>query len=415
MICTSSKKSDLLQHTLSADNASISIEFYEAIDDVPHWDSLAPQNSLLLKRDFLKGIENCPPSGTCFIYIVFTKNGKRIGIAYTQVKHFNAKESIQAEVESQGFFQKINNKIKNSLANRMDFDALVLGNLLLTGNHGYHFLAGALNEADTFLVLRDGINQAIDIFEKKHGRKISAVLCKDYENKDRKATGQLLNANYSEFQIQPSMAMDLDPSWKTFEDYQAAMLSKYRVRSKRAAKKGVLLKVEELSEDLLRLYRGRMFELYDKISANAGFNVIRLGETYFLSLKEQLGDRFKVFGYFDGEELVGYHTLILNEKELEAHFLGFDPAYNPKAQIYLNMLYNMIRYGIEEGNYHRIVFARTALEIKSSVGAVPHEMFCYLRHKNNVSNKLFKQILNFLEPKTEWQQRHPFKAKEEKE
>jgi hypothetical protein len=36
--------------------------------------------------------------------------------------------------------------------------------------------------------------------------------------------------------------------------------------------------------------------------------------------------------------------------------------------LYLNMLYDMIAYSINKG-FKEIIFARTALEIKSSVGA----------------------------------------------
>jgi hypothetical protein len=50
--------------------------------------------------------------------------------------------------------------------------------------------------------------------------------------------------------------------------------------------------------------------------------------------------------------------------------------------LYLNMLYDMT-YSINKG-FKEIIFARTALEIKSSVGARPIQM--YIGHTNPVVN-----------------------------
>jgi hypothetical protein len=49
------------------------------------------------------------------------------------------------------------------------------------------------------------------------------------------------------------------------------------------------------------------------------------------------------------------------------------------------MLYDMIAYSINKG-YKKIIFARTALEIKSSVGAKPIEMYGLMKHSNYFIN-----------------------------
>jgi hypothetical protein len=61
--------------------------------------------------------------------------------------------------------------------------------------------------------------------------------------------------------------------------------------------------------------------------------------------------------------------------------------------LYLNMLYDMIAYSINKG-FKEIIFARTALEIKSSVG-VPIQMYGYIGHTNpvvNVMPKIFQSL-----------------------
>ena len=112
--------------------------------------------------------------------------------------------------------------------------------------------------------------------------------------------------------------------------------------------------------------------------------------------------------YFLDEKLVGFTTTINNGHELEAHYLGYDAKVNGPTMLYLNMLYDMIKYGIEIG-VNDIVLSRTALEIKSSVGAKPVNMYFYLRHQKTHTNKLLPMLLSYLTPNQDWEPRNPFK------
>jgi len=72
------------------------------------------------------------------------------------------------------------------------------------------------------------------------------------------------------------------------------------------------------------------------------------------------------------------------------------------------MLYDMIAYSINNG-FKEIVFARTALEIKSSVGARPQKMYGFVEHSNYTINTKMDKLFCYLEPKISWQERNPFK------
>jgi hypothetical protein len=119
-------------------------------------------------------------------------------------------------------------------------------------------------------------------------------------------------------------------------------------------------------------------------------------------------NQFQFFGYFLNEELVGFHTLLLNYETLETYFLGYNEQIQKENMLYLNMLYNMTEYGIENG-FKRIIFGRTALEIKSSIGATPVQMSGFIYHNNKLINRFIGKIFKQLEPELHWQQRHPFK------
>ena len=76
--------------------------------------------------------------------------------------------------------------------------------------------------------------------------------------------------------------------------------------------------------------------------------------------------------------------------------------------MYQNILYAFIELGIEL-NVDKISFGRTALEMKTTVGAVPKNYNAYLRLENRVVNHLVKSFLP-TEPSTDWTPRNPFKA-----
>ena len=106
--------------------------------------------------------------------------------------------------------------------------------------------------------------------------------------------------------------------------------------------------------------------------------------------------------------LIGFHTILLNENTLETYFLGYDEEHQKEHMLYLNMLYNMTEFGIEH-QFKKIIFGRTALEIKSSIGAEPIDMTGFIFHTNPLINFLMPKIFSKLEPNVSWQQRHPFK------
>jgi hypothetical protein len=107
-------------------------------------------------------------------------------------------------------------------------------------------------------------------------------------------------------------------------------------------------------------------------------------------------------------KLIGFNTLIKNGDVMDTYFLGYDQSIQREKMLYLNMLYDMVAYSINKG-FKEIIFARTALEIKSSIGAKPTEMFGFAQHSNTVVDLVFEKAFNYLEPKVDWQERNPFK------
>lgn len=92
----------------------------------------------------------------------------------------------------------------------------------------------------------------------------------------------------------------------------------------------------------------------------------------------------------------------------QAHFIGYERSLNNNLELYHNILLKLLQTALRVGA-REINFARTALEIKSSVGAEPQDLYCYIAHKSKIINSVVPHILEFLKPKDNWVQRRPFK------
>ena len=160
-------------------------------------------------------------------------------------------------------------------------------------------------------------------------------------------------------------------------------------------------------EDIIA-YEETIYDLYIHVAKNAPFNTFFLPKNHFRTFKEIFHDKFLFYGYFIDEKLIGFNTLIKNGDVMDTYFLGYDESIQREKMLYLNMLYDMIAYSINKG-FKEIVFARTALEIKSSVGAKPVKMYGFIVHSNPIINSQMPKIFSYLEPETLWQERNPFK------
>ena len=94
------------------------------------------------------------------------------------------------------------------------------------------------------------------------------------------------------------MLMDIRPDWKSFDDYLAALHSKYRVRVRRAFKKAAAIEKREMDINTIEESLPQIYQLYLNIAENSGFNMVNLNKTYLLGLKKKFPERFRMIGYY---------------------------------------------------------------------------------------------------------------------
>lgn len=362
--------------------------------------------SLFMNRTYLSILEQFPSKGMEFIYLTVYEYGQCVGIILAQSVDVKGNEALQVNHND----QTTRGKTQRWILKRIKLKGFVVGNLLLTGNYGVQFKNKSVRES--FVIVDIITKFAIPIIEKNKGVKFSLQFYKDFSGEEAAQSSSLLQSGFNCFTGEPSMVLEISPSWSSFEDYLAAMSSKYRVRAKRAFKKGKDIIRQELTYEEIFFYKKKIHELYKNVSKSSEFNLVHLDEDYFPELKKQLKDKYKLIAYFLNGEMIAFCTTIDDHKETHAHFLGMDHSFNSKYQLYLNILYDIIRIGIE-CNSTLVDFARTAPEIKSSVGAEPQELYVFIKHRNKFSNRFVKRVFTYLEPKKEIVYRNPFKNKGE--
>ena len=381
-------------------NSKIQFTFYSKVSKLPeNWNSLAV-NNIFLSKEYLEVLEKSAPNNMSCFFIGFYIEDNLVGIALSQFLNLNLLKSFGDRDKC------VKSSVRNFIFKNFCSHVLLIGNNMLTGQNAFAFSEG-IDKKDIALGLLNAMNE-LKANIQSSGKKVHITSLKDYENTDIVAFEKELNKDYFQFFTQPNMVFTILENWKTEQDYINALSKKYRDQYKRARKKAAGIEKRKLNLQEIIALEDEIYELYFHVAQNAPFNTFFLAKNHFRVFKEILKDKFLFYGYFIDNKLIGFNTLIKNGAAMDTYFLGYDESIQKEKMLYLNMLYDMIAYSINKG-FKEIVFARTALEIKSSVGAKPIEVYGFIKHETKLIDRCTKTIFNYLEPKTEWQERNPFK------
>ncbi|MFD3292410.1 hypothetical protein SKC35_01795 [Aquirufa sp. KTFRIE-69F] len=368
-------------------------QLYTRISDLPEtWDQVS-DSCIFLQRRYLGVLEISAPANMRNTFVGIFEGEKLIATSLFQ-------EIDLAQLNSFGerdhfFITKIRNFLFRQFASKL----LIVGNNLLSGQNAYSCLPDA-NEKKVLEKLKE-----ICLLwpNKPH-----LTIFKDFTEAQLKPFEIPAFSSEYPFSSQPNMVFEINSTWKTEEDYVSDLTKKYRDQFKRCRKKGSSIRTKELSLEEISQNEETIYSLYLHVAQNAPFNTFILPERHFSVFKKQLGEDFILRGYYENEQLVGFTTVIRHGNELETYFLGYDDSIQREKMLYLNMLYDIINCGISQG-FERIILGRTALEIKSSTGAIPVQLNGFMRHSYALVHQNLSWIFPLLEPEANWTQRHPLK------
>jgi len=393
--------------TSLAETTGYTTEIYNGIAKVPAalWQQVVPQDHAFLHYDYLTAFEACCSVNMSFRYVVFRRNGRLAGVATFQLIMFDGNNvgSVDSKKEQNWW-----TNILNSLVNRLKLRLLVLGNTFMTGEYGWYFMDKPVLGEDELAAIQIAMQQLCT--EAQQNKKpVSGILVKDVFTENLGALPQLQQAEYLQFPVQPDMILDVDPAWKTFEGYLGAMTSKYRVRMRKALKDMNGVEIRPMSMEEVETQMAEMQRLYQEVINTSSFKMATFELDHIANLMRTMPtEQFWVDGFWLEGKLVAFISFYKHQDQLVAGMMGMDRSEQRTFDLYLNVLLLVARRAIEHGA-KQAVYGRTAMEIKSSVGAKPHDMYLYTRHVSNWKNRILLPIVKLLSTNKPWHQRNPFK------
>jgi len=388
------------------DIAKLKFDVYTELAHVPQlvWNSLAADKNAL-HTSYLSVLETVDLKDIQNIYVIYKYNEEAIGITFFQKLFFTGAALTPYLPQPNNFIRKQFFNLVAKITAVIKGYILVAGNLLLTGDGGFNFnqnfspqiVSNLLKAAGDYIIAtakthKIQLSILTDFTAVYANEAVSKTLCKA--------------CSYNMFEADPNLVLDIS-RWTSFEGYKQALTSKYRVRLKKVLKESSNLERFEINLANFETHSNTINILYQNVMDRIPFKMAVVNADYFKLLLQGLNGKFKIYGYLLNSKLVGFITAFTENELYEVHLIGLDYSISSSNRLYNRILYDMIELGIE-GNFKTISFGRTANEIKSTIGAVPERMICYMKHRNFLLNQFTGLVLKVFKPQP-WQQRHPFK------
>lgn len=387
------------------------------------WPKAKREDDFWLRPEVLSFLVNAPQGITTEPLIVENKRDGRKFLITAQTFYFSAggQVSESAKGETSGF------DFRRRLLAPFSFRILSLGQFLVSGDYASDGVQGvsAQESAEVLTALADTLMARCSSY--------AGTIVKDLHLEDHPATEALRGKGYFLLPTDPLLQMQIPAHWTSIDDYLEDLKSKYRVRYRRARTKLEGINSRTLLPEEVRYYRERIYQLYKETASGSDFNAVSLTPEYFpwlagcgkeVSAAQSLlihseADIFPgsfsrdaaptcLTGYFNPEgEMIGFTSTIANGNTLHAHFLGMQESYKASHHLYHNILFNLLEEAID-GGFATLDYARTAPEIKTSIGAVAKNYAVLLRARSSLVNKLIPLFTPAIYKAVQWTARNPF-------
>ncbi|MES2847768.1 MAG: GNAT family N-acetyltransferase [Bacteroidota bacterium] len=183
------------------------------------------------------------------------------------------------------------------------------------------------------------------------------------------------------------------PAWNIFEDYINNLHKNYRQRAKKIIAAFAGVETKQLNAEEIKNNAALIEQLYWNVVNKQTVKLGTINAAYFYELKKDLQDDFEMYALYAGGKMIGFYTFIFYEKEMETHFIGLDYDANTKHKIYFNILFAGIEKMIER-RFEKLELGRTARDAKANAGALPRQVFNYIKVKNPLADFTLRHFLN---------------------
>jgi len=369
-----------------------SIDIFTSINEADSDNKWSAFKTDFLTGSYLKVLEQSNPSDLQFRYLMISNShGETCGIIYFQLLKFSGKN---IHLKKSPFLSIL----VNLALGICPFKLLICGNVFAVNFKPYCFHEEKISETD--------ITKIVEEYTKLE--KSDAILLKDFGVNF--SNNLLYSMGYQNYTADLTMCMDVKHEWNSIDDYKHALTKKYRRRFEKITASASTLKREELTISTIVKYKETLFKLFKHVSAKQTMSMGLINKNYFEEFKAAFPERFKVVGYFEGEELIAFCTYIDRNDLLEVHYIGMDYSMNEKYNLYFNILFDSLKLAISERK-SQLELGRTAREAKANLGSKAVYFNDYMKLNSSLAIKAADWLSQNFQKSMgeEWQKRNPFR------
>jgi hypothetical protein len=374
-----------------------------------HWDSVTGHRRFFLRRSVLEAIElNCPANLSPRYALLYDEDTPVAAVAAQMVDISGASVWSGPEEENATKGRSLSRALAPAaqrLVAQLEQRVLVAGNLMSWGFNGIAFADG-INPTHIW----PGIAEALYRIRRAENLagQTDLILVKDV-TPDEPHAEALRTFSYRPLETEPNMVLQIDPTWRSYDDYLGALDAKYRRNSRDQIKKlaAAGCTMEPLSD--ITPHAAEIHRLYRAVQSKASVKLVSLPESFLPALARAEPDHFRCTIIRRGEEVLGFISCLRDGDTAIGYYIGFDrDAAAGGIPLYLRLLHTTIDDAIRWG-CKRLSLGRTALEPKAALGAKPESMSVWLRHRVPSMNWLVRGMLDAV-PHAEAPERNPFKS-----
>ncbi|MBN2545567.1 MAG: GNAT family N-acetyltransferase [Spirochaetes bacterium] len=203
-----------------------------------------------------------------------------------------------------------------------------------------------------------------------------------------------LNIAESEFIIKDYICGETLPAviiknyFSSWEDYLDSLKSHYRRRYNLISRE--FQEVVE-KETVCSCFNEEMFKMYLEVLSRSKGKLESLKISFF----QNLPDKFKLNSFYTGNKLLGWFITFFDNSIFYFFLGGIDYELNEKYQIYFNLLYRILKDGIEK-KAKAIDMGQTAEIPKMRLGGKLQKKYMIGYHNNTILRLLMKLNKNLL-------------------
>lgn len=375
----------------------------DRIGFIPHhaWDALTSPASVFLSRRYLEVIERAGPTNLTPRYAMVFSDGQPAAAVVAQSVTVTP-DRLKKPSERVG--AKVLRRVAAAGLGGLEQRLLICGNLLSWGCHGIAIAPG--HEGPE---IWSGIAEALYRIRRadKLAGETDLIMIKDITQAECDDAAALKAFSYRRLETDPNMVLELNPAWKSYDDYLGALTSKYRKAARDIDKDLAAAGFSVESIAITAENAQELHALYMQVHERAKTRLFTLTPEFLPTLAAAYGEEFRCSAIRRGEQILGFVTSLKDHDTSIAYYVGFDSAANEEAPLYFKLLLRAVEDAIALG-CSRVSFGRTALEPKAKLGAKPAPMEVWIRHRVPALNLLVRAALRGVHH-DDAPERNPFK------